>query len=112
MLQRFFRGLSALALALTVILGLGGQAQAQSLDDLRASGAVGERFDGFLVARDAGAQAFVKKVNAQRKKIYEDRAKAQGAPAAEVGKVYAKEIMTKAAPGTWLQAPDGSWKQK
>ncbi len=112
MLHRFLRAMSALALTLGVVLALGGPVQAQSLDALRASGAVGERFDGYLAARDASAQPFVNQVNAERKKIYEARAKAQGVAAAEVGKVYAQEIMTNVAPGTWLQKPDGSWAQK
>ena len=50
MLRRTFLMLAA-ALALTVAMG-GSPAMAQSLDALRSSGAVGERFDGLVVARD------------------------------------------------------------
>ena len=46
MLHGFIRLLRPLALALAVFTMLGGAAQAQSLDALRASGAVGESYDG------------------------------------------------------------------
>jgi uncharacterized protein len=89
---------------------------APSLDDLRASGAVGERYDGYAVVRAQGADAalrsLVDSVNAKRRGIYEERAKKQGVPAQEVGKVYALEIAAKAPPGTWFLGEDGKWVQK
>ena len=112
MLQRIRRALGVLTLALAVVAFMGGPLQAQSLDTLRASGAVGERFDGYLAARDSSAQSFVNQVNAQRKQIYQKRAASQGVSADEVGKVYAKKIIKDVAPGTWLQKPDGGWVQK
>ena len=112
MIQRFGRHLRSIALALAAVLVLGGPAIAQSLDSLRASGAVGERYDGLLVARDGSAQGFVNQVNAQRQKIYQERAAAQGVSPSEVGKVYAQQIMGEAPAGTWFQKPDGSWAQK
>ncbi len=112
MLHSFARLLRPLALALAVFAMMGGAAQAQSLDALRASGAVGESSSGFLVARDASAKSYVNKVNAQRRKIYAQRATAQGIAADQVGRVYAQEIMQDVAPGSWLQKPDGTWVQK
>jgi uncharacterized protein len=112
MLHGFIRLLRPLALALAVFAMMGGAAQAQSLDALRASGAVGESYDGLLVARDSSVQSYVDQVNAQRRQIYAQRAAAQGIPADQVGRVYAKEIMDDVAPGTWLRKPDGSWVQK
>lgn len=87
-------------------------ATAQSLDDLRASGAIGERFDGLTVARDASAAAAVEKINAKRTEIYVKRAADQGLAAGQVGRVYAKEILEDAPPGTWFQTPDNTWAQK
>jgi len=104
-----------LILLFAVVLAVGSfaaPATAQSLDDLRASGAVGERFDGLAVARDASAADAVTGINAKRTKIYAERAAAQGVSAEDVGKVYAQKILEKAPAGTWIQAPDDSWTQK
>lgn len=87
----------------------------ESLDQLRKSGVVGERYDGLLVVRsqsDAAAHAVVDQVNAKRGTIYEARAKKDGADVKEVGKVYALEIAAKAPAGTWFLGEDGKWVQK
>lgn len=91
-------------------------AAAQSLDKLRSSGVVGERYDGLAVVRDAGAssqvRATVADVNAKRRRIYAKRAAEQGVPAAQVGRVYAQEIFRKAPKGTWFLGEDGRWTKK
>jgi len=104
-----------LVVLIAVMLAAGSfvaSATAQSLDDLRVSGAVGERFDGLAVARDPSAANTVTEINAKRKKIYAERAASQGVTAEQVGQVFAKEILQKAPAGTWFQAPDGTWAQK
>lgn len=109
-----FGGLALAANLLAIPLDCG-RAKADQLDDLRKSGAVGERFDGYLVVRDRGnaaANSLAAQVNAQRKQIYESRAAQQGVSAEEVGKVYAAQIFQKAPAGTWFQRSDGSWVQK
>ena len=104
-------------LALFFIVAMAGSplampaAQAADLDSLRASGAVGERFDGLLVARDPAHSDFVKQVNEQRRKIYQQRANSQGVPVDQIGRIYAEQIVGKAPAGTWFQAEDGSWRQ-
>lgn len=110
--RRTHLGLWALAALLSLFLAAEQPAFAQSLDGLRTSGAVGEGLDGYLIARDPSAQAFVNQVNAKRRQIYQDRAAAQGVAASEVGKVYAKELLQKAPPGTWYQSSGGGWVQK
>lgn len=88
-------------------------AKAQSLDQLRASGAIGERFDGYCVARSGGAAtAVVNAVNAERRKIYAKRAAEQGVPVDQVGRVYAKQIFDGAPSGTFFQQEGGKWIQK
>ena len=111
MLRRTFLMLAA-ALALTVAMG-GSPAMAQSLDALRSSGAVGERFDGLVVARDGGAATakFVEGVNAQRLNIYRERAAAQGVSLEQVGRVYAQHIRKSAPRGTWFLQDNGNWTQ-
>ncbi len=106
--RTFFR-LTLLAVA-TLVLGLSGPpALAQSLDQLRASGAVGERFDGYAQALKSGAAGTVDTVNAKRRRIYADRAAAEGVSADQIGRVYAKQIFAKAPPGTRFLQDNGAW---
>ena len=102
-------GLAALALFCSLPLG---PAAAENLAQLHASGAVGERFDGYAVARDPAYAGFVKNVNAQRAEVYKKAAAKNNADAKEVGKVYAQTIMKKAPRGTWLLGPNNKWTQK
>ncbi len=89
-------------------------AGAQSLNELRASGAVGEGYDGFARVRKAGggARSVVDAVNAKRRAIYAKRAKEQGTAADQVGRVYARQILGKAPAGTWFLKESGTWVRK
>ena len=107
------RCLIVLGLALALLLP-GASASAGKLEDMRAAGVVGERFDGFLELRDpsaSGAKKFVDQVNAKRRKIYQKRASKEGVSEQQVGMIYAKEIMGKAAKGTWFKGANGKWTQ-
>jgi len=108
--SRFSRRI-LLAVPLLLLAGAAA-AQARMLDAPRAAGTVGERFDGFAVARDASAAALVEQVNAERRKVYADRARSDGVPPDQVGRVYAQEIFKSAPAGTWLQQESGQWMQK
>ena len=108
--------LGRLAFVLSLLLGFTAPAaMAQTLDQLRASGAIGERFDGFVEVRDAGAagaSSVANEVNAKRRSLYEQRAAAQGVTPQDVGRVYAGQIMQKAPGGTWFLDENGNWRQK
>lgn len=106
------RAFAALGLACALGMAVPLPAFADQLDDMRKSGAVGERYDGFLEARDASARSYVQQVNAQRRKIYEDRAAQQGVGVEQVGKLYAQQISKKAPGGTYFLLENGSWVQK
>lgn len=99
------------AILLTLALS-GTPALADSLADLRASGAVGESFSGYVVARDSGARAEADAINAKRKTVYQGKAAAQGVSIEQVGKVYAVEILKKIPAGTWVQKENSQWVQK
>lgn len=111
-------GLRVLVVAALMMCGLivgPSHALAQSLDAARASGMVGERFDGYAVARDNATPAvrsLVASVNSQRGKIYAKRATEQKIPTAEVGKLYASQIVAKAPKGTWFLSSSGAWRRK
>ena len=89
---------------------------ANPLDQPRAQGIVGERYDGFAVVKDnsasAGIRSLVKDINAKRKALYQKRAAAEGAPMEQVGKVYAREVFKSAPSGTWFLQQNGQWVQK
>ncbi|RLA43560.1 MAG: DUF1318 domain-containing protein [Gammaproteobacteria bacterium] len=85
---------------------------AGSLQDLRASGALGESASGYVVARDPSATAEVASINKKRKAVYEKKAAAQGVSIDQVSKVYAKEIFKKVPAGTWIQNQQGQWLKK
>lgn len=104
-----------LALLLLATLLAGTAVQAQTLDAWRASGELGERYDGLAVARDtasAAARAMAEQVNAERRRIYQTRAGEQRVPAEQVGNVYAREVFRGAPAGTWFLAEDGRWQRK
>ena len=91
------------------------QSQARLLDAPRAAGQVGERYDGFAVARGAvpsNVAALIEQVNAERSAVYADRAKREGVPVEAIGKIYAGEIIKSAPAGTWFLSENGQWTRK
>lgn len=112
MTRRRFSLLSLMILAALALPLLPAPAMAQSLDELRASGKLGERYDGLAVARDPAVAEQVKEINAKRTAIYQQQANKQGVPVAEVGKVYANEIVGQVPAGTWILTADGEWRRK
>lgn len=103
----------ALPLLLVATLAL---AQSRVLDAPRAAGAVGERFDGYAVVRDAGQAGtltpLVNQVNAERRKVYTDRATAEKVSVDQIGRIYAAEIFKSAPAGTWFLQESGQWVRK
>ncbi len=111
--RRFFLTLGAAALIGGFALGGAAQsALAQDWKALRASGALGERFDGFLVARDSSAANVAGQVNEQRRQLYIQRAAEQGTTVDQVGRIYFQENLSRLPNGTWVLLEDGSWVQK
>ncbi len=96
---------------LLALLLCGTSAWAGTLENLRASGAIGESYNGYAVARESGAQAEADAINAKRKTIYQEKATAQGIGIDQVGKVYAEEIFKNVPAGTWIQL-NGNWTKK
>jgi uncharacterized protein YdbL (DUF1318 family) len=91
-------------------------AQGRPLDAPRASGLVGERYDGLAVVRapnaPADVRALVEQANAERAALYKQRAATDGATPDAVGRIYAQEILKAAPAGTWVLQESGQWKQK
>ncbi|MCL5776214.1 YdbL family protein [Limibaculum sp. FT325] len=111
------RAIAALGFLLAALVAAPQDAAAQSkLDTYRANGVVAERFDGFVELRDPGAaadaRALVNDVNAQRRALYEKRARETNVAPAEVGKLFATKIVGQAPKGTYFRQPDGSYIRK
>ena len=107
--RRFWSTLLALSLLAGPLSAI--PARADQLDDLRRSGALGERFDGFVEARDAGASGFADQINAQRRQAYEQIAAQQGTSVDQVGRIAAKKILDRLPSGVWFKSENGSWGQ-
>ena len=94
---------AVLLAALLIVVPAGNVARADALDDARAQGLVGERYDGFLAIHD---------INAKRRKLYSDVAARQGASVDAVGRIYAGQIIQKVPAGTWILQQNGNWVRK
>ena len=94
--------------------GTHANAYAEGLGDLKASGVVGERADGYVgFVRDevtVSAKALVDSVNAKRRARYQEIAQANGLALADVEALAGQKAIEKTAPGDWIYVT--SWRQK
>lgn len=96
--------------------------RSEQVKSLLAKGAIGIGNDGYLKARDAGGdlklQAEANKVlgaeNADRRRLYQEIAKANGFPdkAREVEKIFASSWRAQAEPGWQVQDDGGGWSRR
>ena len=114
-----FRGLAgalALLALLFVTFGAPAMAQGKPLDAPRASGMIAERYDGYVMLRNPNAPQSIKNLvtqtNAKRRAYYEQQAKQQKAPVADIGKIYAQQIIKRAPKGTYFLQADGKWARR
>lgn len=89
-------------------------ARVPAINALKAQGVIGENNKGYLefVGGKNSSAAEVNAENADRRQVYEAIGKQQNVSADLVGSRRALQIADSATPGTWLQAADGSWRQK
>ena len=112
------RNLARRSVALGILVAMApafSYAQARPLDAPRAAGLVGERWDGLAVVRGAAPAevvALVASANAERKKIYADRAATDRVAVDAIGRIYAAEISKSAPAKTWFLSESGQWTQK
>lgn len=82
------------------------------VDELKASGVLGENNRGFLEVRAGDDRGVAAADNADRAAVYAALAKQTGATPEAVGKARAKQIFTASAKGVWVQAATGEWLRK
>lgn len=90
-------------------------ASANALDDAKAAGYLGERWDGYLglVRTDAPAsiRALMDRINAQRREQYQRIAARNGVDVADVEKLAGAKAIERAAPGTMVDTGNG-WRRR
>lgn len=106
--------LGGLLMALALVFAV--PAMADSLDDARAAGLVGERPDGLVAPISPGApaniQSLVQSINAQRMEGYQQIATQKGVPVEQIGAITAEKIIAKLRPGWYYMDSSGNWVQK
>lgn len=78
----------------------------------RASGAVGEKPDGYLAALVPSANALANDLNIKRRALYTEEARAQTTTIEQVAFVAGCRNIARTVPGEKYQAPDGSWQTR
>jgi uncharacterized protein len=106
----------ALLLGLLLSVGFSSLASAQSLDQAKAQGLVGEKVDGYIAAVSGNPspeiQALIQSTNDGRRKAYEDLARRNNITVEQVGIVSAEKLQANARPGEYIQTPSGQWQKK
>lgn len=102
--------------AALILLPAGDVARADALDDGRAQGTIGERFDGYAAIRDPSASPSTRKlvedINAKRRQLYNQVSTREGTTIDAVGRIYAREITDNVPSGTWILRENGQWVRK
>jgi uncharacterized protein YdbL (DUF1318 family) len=100
---------------LCVVLGLG-PVHAQSLDEAKVAGLVGERIDGYVGLVVAGppadVQSLVNRINEERQARYAEIAAQRGVPVEAVAQIAGQKLIERAPKGEYVLGADGQWRQK
>jgi uncharacterized protein YdbL (DUF1318 family) len=106
----------ALLLGLLLSVAFSGFALAQSLDQAKAQGLVGEKVDGFVAAVTASPSAeiqeLIRTTNDGRRQAYAQLAQRNGITVEQVGILSAEKLQANAGPGTYIQNASGQWVKK
>ena len=100
-----------------LLAGAGGTpAFAQSMDQAKASGQIGEQPDGYLGIVDTAAPTAVRQmvedVNLKRRERYRGIASKNGTNLQAVEALTGKKLVEEAPTGQYVRLPDGRWVRK
>ena len=107
MRQVFFAGLLALAAPVA--------AQTPAVDAARATGVVGERYDGYMglaAASSAQLKSQVAAINIRRRSLYSNLAAGRGASPQEVGITAGCQLLARVGVGQVYMLADGVWRHR
>jgi uncharacterized protein YdbL (DUF1318 family) len=103
-------------LAATILaLAPAAAAQTPAVDSARASGAVGERYDGYVGVAGTVATAVrsqVAKINIQRRTLYSRLAASRGAAPQDVGVTAGCQLLARVGVGEAYMLSDGAWRRR
>lgn len=106
----------AVLLSVLLSLAFSSLAWAQSLDEAKAQGLVGEKVDGYIAAvvpnPSPEIQALIQSTNDGRRQAYADLARRNNITVEAVGVVSAEKLHANARRGEYIQSPSGQWVQK
>lgn len=102
-------------LFLALVLALPAAAQTPGVDAARASGAVGERYDGYLGVSgvvSAPIRSQVARINIQRRSLYSRLAASKGASPQDVGITAGCQLLAGVGAGEAYMLADGAWRRR
>ena len=102
-------------LVLAALAAVPAAAQTPAVDAARASGVVGERYDGYIgVVGNASAdvRAQVSRINIQRRSLYSNLAAGKGASPQDVGITAGCQLLARVGIGEAYMWADGSWRRR
>ena len=102
-------------LLLALVLAVPAAAQTPAVDAARASGAVGERYDGYLGVSgvvSAPVRSQVARINIQRRSLYSRLAASKGASPQDVGITAGCQLLAGVGVGEAYMLADGAWRRR
>lgn len=102
-------------LFLALVLAVPAAAQTPAVDAARASGAVGERYDGYLGVSgvvSAPVRSQVARINIQRRSLYSRLAASKGASPQDVGITAGCQLLAGVGVGEAYMLADGTWRRR
>jgi uncharacterized protein YdbL (DUF1318 family) len=90
-------------------------AQTPAVNAARASGQVGERYDGYMgvvTAVSSAVRSQVATINIQRRSLYSNLAARKGASPQDVGITAGCQLLGRVGPGEAYMLADGVWRRR
>ena len=104
-----------LVIAAATMLSAPVAAQTSAVDAARGSGAVGERYDGYLGVASTVSQAVrsqVASINIQRRQLYSNLAASRGVSPQDVGITAGCQLLARVGVGYSYMLGDGIWRRR
>ena len=101
--------------AIALAVASGASAQSPIVDQARAQGVAGERYDGYMGLAAPGSAALrsaIGAINIQRRSLYSDLAARKGASPQEVGLAAGCQLLARVGAGQAYMLSDGVWRRR